>query len=80
MGQINGLDVTPEDAPSELIDQLRKLGFTPETHPYLIRDMQRALKEATAAAGVSMEDTLSVRFSFDRDGCTGAKVTKIERN
>ena len=76
MGQVNGLDMPIEDVPRALVDHLYDMGFTPETHPHLLRDMLRMFKEETATAGLREEDKISVRFSFDADGCTGVEIRK----
>lgn len=72
------LDLPIEEGPQVLVDHLRSMGFTPLTHPNIVRDMMRVFKEAVSAAGVRLEDQISVRFTFDADGVTGAVVTRKE--
>lgn len=59
-----------------LVQMVKDMGFTPETHPHLFRDMVRGFKEAMAHAGVSMDDRISVSWTFDENGVTGATVER----
>ena len=61
---------------ADLLRELRRLGFTPETHPNLVKDMQRAFKEASAHSGISMGDRVSVRFRFAPDDSVTAEIEK----
>lgn len=70
------LDMSIEDGPGALVENLRSMGFTPLTHPNLVRDMRRAFMEALTASGFGLEDQISVMFRFDENGVTGAEVTK----
>jgi hypothetical protein len=64
------------DEARKLIDSLAQLGFTPETHPNILKDMRRALKEAGAREGVDMETPLSWRFHFADDGSVTVEILK----
>jgi len=70
------LDPTDPNPPRQLVDHLYAMGFTPETHPHLLRDMTRMFKEATAAANVTMDERISCLFTFDKDGLTGVEITR----
>jgi len=70
------LDPTDPDPSRQLVDHLYAMGFTPETHPYLLRDMTRMFKEASAAANVTMDERISCRFTFDETGVTDVKITR----
>jgi hypothetical protein len=60
----------------ELLTAIKGLGFTPATHPNLLKDMIRSFKEVSARDNISLEDQISVLFSFDEDGLTGLAITR----
>lgn len=70
------LRLNPDQPASKLVGELRNLGFTPETHPDLAKDMARRFRETVAAGGYSLEDQISVTFEFDTNGLTGVKIKK----
>jgi len=76
MSQHLVLDPTNPDPSRVLVDWLLSRGYTPETHPHLLRDMERMFKEASAAANVTMDERISCLFTFDETGVTGAEITR----
>ncbi len=60
----------------DLLLALRALGFTPRTHPNIVKDMQRAFNEASVHSEISLEDKISVRFRFAPDDSVTAEIEK----
>lgn len=59
-----------------LVEGLRAMGFTPQTHPNLVKDMTRVFKEASAAAGIEMDEPIRCRFTFTEDGTPSVEITR----
>lgn len=70
------LAMSVNGSPEELFDSLIEMGFTPWTHPTLIKDMHRGFQEAAAHTDIDLDEPVSVRFLFDDHGLTEVKIER----
>lgn len=72
------MEMSAESPAEELLDALLLMGFTPTSHPDLVKDMQRAFKEASAHTdGITEDDPIGCKFTFDEDGTVACTIRKL---